>query len=385
MKKLILVTALIIASTVVGGITAYGDTYIEPVPFEIWSEDGMFVFRWEPTERANTARAGVYRNDELIYSVANLPAMGESANNFFFSEDMRHFAFRPTTRHGFALGFFEDGILTQTYRISELVQDMSVVSNTVTMAFWENRRYFDSTNNTLTIVTRDGITYVFDIITGQIIYSSTWYTPPVEPLLTDPTLSSWAQMDVSIAVSQGIVPEHLMSNFNQPITRAEFVDIVIQLYSIFMGGVIGTDEIPALERELLERIDPFSDTDSFSVLFEEYLGLITGLGDGQFDPESSLTREQAAVILARLVGILLENPQHPYELINFNDAVQLSERATYAINKMQSMGIMGSIGDNRFAPQSAYTREQSIVTLYRIFTLWHEEMNDRFYYRLNES
>ena len=440
MKKIIMTMVLVI-TLIAGGVTAYADTWIPAEPFDIWSEDGTSVFRWEPTERANMARAGLYRNNELVYSVFNLPTMGGSASSFFFSNDMKHFAFRPAAEQVLALGFFENGVLIQTYRIDELVRDMNVVTYTVTTASWENwnERYFDTINNTLTIVTRDDITYVFDIITGEIIYNNAgdrpfippaggswgpwstreiplWARPfegeitfyrtneividditlwrlrpdnreihlesyiliPISPRLTDPSLSDWASNEVNHAISWGIVPEHLMSNFDQPITRAEFADFVIQLYSIFMGGVIGTDEIPPLEQELLARIDPFADTDSFSVLFATYLGLITGVGDGRFEPDSSLTREQAAVILARLVEVILENPLYPNEPILFDDATQISEWATYAVNKMQGMGIMSNARNNRFAPQATYTREQAIVTLYRIFTLWHEEMGYRF-------
>jgi hypothetical protein len=417
------------------------------------------VFRWNPEtppgRPAWTAQAWVYRNGELVYSVENLPTMGAHAGEFLFSKDFRHFVFTPQVGQVAAIGFFTDGVLQRVHRIDELVRDMSVVSYSVTMASWENwqDRYFDATNNTLTIVTRDDITYIFDITTGEIIYDTAGdrqFIPPPEdsfvffantsrlplwarriditvtpeeptrevhgeiiidldslisprsevtyirieglipfpyavpapemyiipvimPTLDDATLSDWAVMPVSNAVSWGIVPEHLMSDFNLPITRTEFADLVITTYSIFMGGVIGSDDVPALEREIAERIPGFTDTNNLNVMIAAYLGLITGVGDGRFDPYSTLTREQAAAVLSRLVDIVLTLQPRTEPPIIFEDAEFVSEWAVDAVEKVQIMGIMGGVSNSIFAPQANYTREQSIVTMMRVFDLWHNE------------
>ena len=160
-----------------GNNTALADSFMPPEPFEIWSEDEKYVFRWDPGPEylsLGIARAGVYRNDELIYSVEGLPTMGESAASFLFSNDFRHLVFRPSVSQVAAIGFFENGTLLRVYRIDELVRNMEVVTYSVTTASWEDwsGRVFDTDNNTLTIVTRDNITYVFDITTGEIIYDT---------------------------------------------------------------------------------------------------------------------------------------------------------------------------------------------------------------------
>ena len=41
--------------------------------------------------------------------------------------------------------------------------------------------------------------------------------------------------------------------------------------------------------------------------------------------------------------------------------------ATCAKGKVQAAGIMSGVGDNTFSPQEPYTREQSIVTLMRLY------------------
>ena len=204
-KRISVVSVLLAAMFVFIGIVAYADTFLPPEPFEIWSEDETTVFRWDPGPADNwrgTAQAGVYRNGELVYSVENLPIMGESAGSFMFSTDFRFMVFRPSVSQIAALGFFDNGVLLRSYRIDELVRDMSVVTYSVTTASWEAwpGRYFNTADNTLTITTRDNITYVFDITTGDIIYDTAGDTPFVPHredsfgfFLHEGSLPLWAQ------------------------------------------------------------------------------------------------------------------------------------------------------------------------------------------------
>jgi len=39
------------------------------------------------------------------------------------------------------------------------------------------------------------------------------------------------------------------------------------------------------------------------------------------------------------------------------------------VGLVQGSGIMGGVGDNRFDPQGEYTREQSILTMLRLYKL----------------
>jgi hypothetical protein len=185
----------------------------------------------------------------------------------------------------------------------------------------------------------------------------------VRPPLSCPTLSAWAVTPVTTAVFRGIVPEHLQENFNQPITRAEFADLVIAAYSYIMGGTL-------LEAELAGRVPEFADTNNINVRIAAYLGLISGVGGGNFDPYAPLTREQAAVILARFAEIVLESPM-TLVFFTFNDATEISYWAESSIQALANRGIMSGVGGNRFAPQGTFTREQSITTVKQIFDLWH--------------
>jgi len=163
--------------------------------------------------------------------------------------------------------------------------------------------------------------------------------------------STWAESYVTAAIAAGLVPEALQSHHTQNITRAEFARLAVTLYEYITG------------EEIAGRVR-FHDTRDINVERAAYIGVVTGVGDGNFAPERNLTREQAAVMLSRLAYIL-EQPL-PAQAATFADNAQVSDWAADAVGQMQATGIMGGIGDNRFAPQGAYTREQSIITIMRL-------------------
>jgi len=59
----------------------------------------------------------------------------------------------------------------------------------------------------------------------------------------------------------------------------------------------------------------------------------------------------------------------PREAATFADNAQISSWAVEQVGHVQASGIMGGVGDNRFDPQGAYTIEQSIVTVMRLFEM----------------
>ncbi|MCL2368924.1 MAG: S-layer homology domain-containing protein, partial [Oscillospiraceae bacterium] len=111
-------------------------------------------------------------------------------------------------------------------------------------------------------------------------------------------LSEWAVEYVDRALERGLIPQHLQSQYTQPITRAEFAALAVTLYEFWSGEIIG-------------RI-PFDDTDDINVEKAAYIGVVNGVGDHRFAPDNQLTREQAATMLARLVDAMEEGiPDNP--------------------------------------------------------------------------
>jgi hypothetical protein len=172
-------------------------------------------------------------------------------------------------------------------------------------------------------------------------------TPAV---LASNTPSSWAIEQVNAAIDEGLVPQKLQSNYTQPTTREEFAALAVALYENVKGTITGRTT--------------FTDTNDVNVQKAAFIGVVNGIGNDRFDPNSTLTREQAAVMLSRLSDAM-EQP-FPIQAATFADNNRASSWALESIGRVQASSIMGGVGVNRFAPQDPYTREQSIVTFDRV-------------------
>ena len=164
--------------------------------------------------------------------------------------------------------------------------------------------------------------------------------------------SGWAREDITRAISLGLVPVALQSDYTQAATRAEFAALAVYLYETVTGI------------EITGRVN-FADTTSVYVEKVAYLGIVEGIGNNMFAPDYPITREQAAVLLSRLATAL--NFEHIVHPANFADNSQISSWALAGVGLMQALEIMGGVGNNNFAPRSPYTREQSIISMLRLF------------------
>ena len=167
--------------------------------------------------------------------------------------------------------------------------------------------------------------------------------------------SEWAQEDVTAAIAAGLVPQPLQSRFTQATTRAEFCALAVALYETATGS------------EITDR-QTFTDTNDVNVEKAAAIGVVNGVGNNQFSPDSQLTREQAATMLSRLADAI--GDPLPKQAATFADKDSVAPWALEAVGQMQATGIMGGVGNNTFAPKSPYTREQSIITVLRLFDIY---------------
>jgi Leucine-rich repeat (LRR) protein len=168
-------------------------------------------------------------------------------------------------------------------------------------------------------------------------------------------ISFWAVEGVFSAVKDNLVPENLQNSFGNDITRAEFAALAVTLYE----KVLGTIKIVRTE------LRTFIDTDDENVEKAASIGVVLGVGENMFAPDSSLTREQAAVMLTRLADVI--GKTLPSVEATFADNSLISDWAIDGVGRIQAAGIMQGVGENMFAPKSPYTREQSILTMVRLY------------------
>ena len=164
--------------------------------------------------------------------------------------------------------------------------------------------------------------------------------------------SVWARSYIERGVSMGIVPTAIQSQFTSNITRAEFAALAVSLYESARGGAI-------------TGRTTFSDTSDVNVQKAAYIGVVTGVGDDMFAPNAHLTREQAAVMVSRLANAI--GSPLPQATAGFADNNEISAWAVSPVGQVQEAGIMSGVGGNAFNPQGTFTREQSIITILRLY------------------
>lgn len=166
--------------------------------------------------------------------------------------------------------------------------------------------------------------------------------------------SAWATENIVYAIVYKLVPYDLQTNYTQPITRSEFCALAVALYETVTSQTI-------TERKM------FTDTSDVNVEKMGALGVVTGVGDNRFDPNGTVTREQAATMLARL-SAAIDKPL-PEKSADFVDRLTISSWAVLAVGQVQAAGIMSGVGNNQFSPTTNYTKEQSIITMLRLFNV----------------
>ena len=184
--------------------------------------------------------------------------------------------------------------------------------------------------------------------------------PAVEEELPEPVevtadVSNWAKEQVDSAAANGLIADGLGENYRVNITRAQFAAVTVKLYEVMSG-----ETAPAAGDS------PFTDTTDPAVIQAESLGFVGGKGAGKFDPDSPVTREQAATMLSR-VYTKLGGEIPSVDATEFTDDADMSGYAKNAIAFMSGKGIVGGVGNNKFDPQGNASIEQALVIALRMF------------------
>lgn len=180
--------------------------------------------------------------------------------------------------------------------------------------------------------------------------------PPQQPPVMEGSAqpAAWAAPLVDQAIAENLLPAELQGAYDQPITRREFCVLADALYTKVKGGMASVDTSIT-----------FTDTADPAVLRMASAKVVNGTGNGDFTPDGQLTREQAATMLSRL-SAALGKPLADSEP-TFDDSGSVASWAKAAVGQMQQSGVMGGTGNNQFSPQLTYTREQSVVTMVRLY------------------
>ncbi|NLD49865.1 MAG: S-layer homology domain-containing protein [Clostridiaceae bacterium] len=165
--------------------------------------------------------------------------------------------------------------------------------------------------------------------------------------------SDWAYEWMDKADKLSIIPDTLLNqDMTRGITRKEFSALAVKLYENLKGSKVEVD-----------LTSPFTDTDDSDVIKAYSLGIVSGIGNGLFDPDAIVTREQACTMLTRVYktvyweGWTLEKDEQ-YDLHKldhtgvpiFDDDGLISSYARDSVYFMVKNSILSGVGNNSFAP-----------------------------------
>ena len=179
------------------------------------------------------------------------------------------------------------------------------------------------------------------------------------------TPSEWAVSEVEFAEQAGIITDKIKTDFHQDITREEFCELAIKLYTAITGIV---PEIVA---------DNFTDVANEDVSRAFGLGIVFGISETEFLPNRFITRQEICAMLVRTINAALPRANveiYPsFELINelYNDAQQVSDWARpsvfYAIGNDIMKGVQAGEWNNFICPLDNTSREQAVLLAWRVY------------------
>lgn len=170
--------------------------------------------------------------------------------------------------------------------------------------------------------------------------------------------SGWAVQEIEKAKKYGLIDEAAQINYQDYITREEFCELMVRLFTALTGKDIDSP-----------NNSPFIDTDNPFIIKAYTLEIIKGVNDGIFDPKGYITREQLAAMINRLISAINPAVVEGQYLLMFKDAGKISSWAKKAVACITSKGIMRGVGQNTSMPGAAVTWEQAIALAVRVYDL----------------
>lgn len=190
--------------------------------------------------------------------------------------------------------------------------------------------------------------------------TSSGQSEPVKdnPPFNDLTGYDWAEEAISGLVSYNVIAGYGDGSFRpaQAVTREEFVKMAVCAAGILQEGA---------------ECD-FTDVDG-SQWYYRYIasgvenGIIIGIGDNQFGIGETITRQDMAVIVCRLVEKQGINLAQKRSYANYDDESSIADYAKESIRKLYSAGFINGVSETSFMPLENATRAQAAKLLYDVF------------------
>lgn len=160
----------------------------------------------------------------------------------------------------------------------------------------------------------------------------------------------WAEKNLRDWVAKGLLKGYDDGTYkpDRVVTRAEFAALINRAFKLE-------------EKAPIAFADVTSSSWAYEVVQVAFAkGYINGYPDGSFRLNQAVTREQAAIMAARLLQLEHESLA---ALEQFSDALKLSETGQAAVAALLQEQLIQGLPDGSFGPQKGLTRAQAVTLL----------------------
>ena len=169
----------------------------------------------------------------------------------------------------------------------------------------------------------------------------------------------WAERSITRWVNSGVVQgSDGQFDPNGPLTCGQLATILSKLLKLGAAGDAG-----------------FSDNQPGAWYYDAVnrcaaAGILNGNGDGTVDPNGTISRERAMVMLGRALGI---EPVKNADLTKYGDGAKVAPYAEGMVAAMIEAGIVSGVGDNQIAPKDEINRASTVTILDRAIGAYANE------------
>ncbi|NQX44382.1 endo-1,4-beta-xylanase [Paenibacillus tritici] len=179
--------------------------------------------------------------------------------------------------------------------------------------------------------------------------------------LPDQKGSKWAAESIEALAARGILPLGAEASYEAGalMNRAEFAQLLVNAFDLQTAA--GAPDFKDVSKD-----SPYAE----AIGIAGALGIVKGRADGLYSPSDTLSRQEMALMIYRVVqlqqiGLKSDSPA----VQGFKDMNLLTGEASAAVEKLRSAGVIQGAQNGYFLPKGRMTKEQAAVVVYRIISL----------------
>lgn len=171
----------------------------------------------------------------------------------------------------------------------------------------------------------------------------------------------WAVPVMEYAYTAGLLTTAELQEARSPMSRQNFCGLVIRFLETATGREWNAT-----------AASPFSDCQDADVVAAYEAGIIGGVEEGVFAPERTLTREQMAIITARMLRVCGVDLTETARENPFTDTAALYASSNQYIDQLYGAGIISGYDNGTFGPFRELTVQEAVASFVQAYRYLQE-------------